>query len=106
MNNYPEIGTQLYLQQETGNYYVDMVKWPYTVIDVRNGKVIIQSAKLNFPTPSYYDTLPDSIEEDKEGDILELTYSRKKKMWQIDRYKTGYPSYAYFGKWEYTPYLN
>lgn len=103
---YPQIGEHLYLSQKTGNHYVDMVKRPYTVIDVSKSKITIQSAKLVFNGPQYYDTLPDDIVEDKEGEILTLSWAPKKGCWQNDIYKTGYPSIAYFGKWEFFPYLN
>ena len=44
-----DIGTKLYIQQKTGNCWVDMVKYPFTVIGYKRGKLIIQSAKCNFP---------------------------------------------------------
>lgn len=103
---YPQIGDHLYLSQRTGNQYVDMVKRPYTVISVSKSKITIQSAKLIFNGPQYYDTLPDDIVEDKEGEILILNWAPKRGRWQNDEYKTGYPSIAYFGRWEYFPYLN
>ena len=45
----PEVGTKLYLSQRTGDYWVDMVKRPYTVVGYRGGKLLIQEAKCNFP---------------------------------------------------------
>ena len=42
---YPEVGTKLYLSQRTGNYYVDMVKTPYTVIGVASGKVLVHAQR-------------------------------------------------------------
>ena len=103
---YPSIGTKLYLSQNTGNYYVDKVKHPYTVIGYDHGKIIIQSAKLVFSGPRYYDSIPDRIEEDSNGDILKLNWAPKKCAWQVDQYKTGYPSIAHFGSWEFDPYLD
>ena len=103
---YPKVGDHLYLSQKTGNYYVDIVKRPYTVIGVSKSKITIQSAKLIFNGPQYYDTLPDDITEDTEGEILTLSWAPKKGRWQNDEYKTGYPSIAFFGRWEYFPYLN
>ena len=102
----PEVGTKLYLSQRTGDYWVDMVKRPYTVVGYRGGKLLIQEAKCNFPNPCYYDTLPISIEEDREGEILELRWAPKKGRWQIDKYHTGYPEIAFFGRWQFQPYLN
>ena len=105
-NYYPQVGDHLYLSQRIGNHYVDMVKRPYTVIGVSKSKITIQSAKLIFNGPRYYDTLPDDIVEDKEGEILTLNWAPKKGRWQNDEYKTGYPSIAYFSGWEYFPYLD
>ena len=102
---YP-IGTKLYLSQRTGDYYVDMVRRPYTVVGYSKGKLLIQQAKCSFPTPCYYDTLPTSIEEDPEGEVLELSWAPKKGIWQIDKYHTGYPEFAFFGEWDFKPYLN
>ena len=103
---YPEIGTPLYLSQKTGRYYVDIVKTPYTVIGTNHGKVQIQECKLIFTGPRYYDTLPDDIKPDPNGEILELSWAPKNERWQIDKYKTGYPSIAYFGEAKYQPYLD
>lgn len=103
---YPNIGDKLYISQRTGNYYVDAVKRPYTVIAVTPLTVTIQSCKLIFNGPRYYDTLPDAIEEDPNGDLLELHWAPTKGRWQIDRYNTGYPQIAFFGSWEFYPYLD
>lgn len=103
---YPKIGDQLYLSQRTGNMWVDEVKNPYTVIDVTPSKVKIQACELIFDGPRYYDSLPSQIRENTHGEILELNWAPKKKRWQVDKYKTGFPYIAYFGKWEYAPYLN
>ena len=103
---YPKIGDHLYLSQRTGNYWVDSVKNPYTVIAVTPVKVKVQKCRLIFNGPRYYDSYPDEIEEDKDGEILELVWAPKKKRWQIDKYKTGYPEIAFFGEWQFEPYLN
>ena len=121
---YPEVGTPLFLYQRTGSYYVDSVKRPYTVIGIKNGKVQIQGCKYIWPIyhcegnpyldrpdlegqrVCFYDTIPEKIEPDEHGEILELTWAPKKGMWQIDQFKTGYPEYAKFGSYEYYPYLD
>ena len=103
---YPEVGTKLYLSQRTGNYYVDMVKTPYTVIGVSSGKVLVQECQLIFNGPRYYDTIADDIKADPNGEVLTLSWAPKKERWQIDKYKTGYPSVAFFGAWEPQPYLD
>lgn len=101
-----EIGTELYIQEKTGDDYVDMVKYPFTVIGCKGGKLIIQSAKCNFPEKRYFDTLPLSIEEDTTGDILLLSWSEKNQWWQYKAYKNSYPFIAHFGEYQYYPYLN
>lgn len=103
---YPEVGTKLYLSQRTGNYYVDMVKTPYTVIGVSSGKVLVQECQLIFNGPRYYDTIADDIKADPNGEVLTLSWAPKKERWQIDKYKTSYPSVAFFGAWEHQPYLD
>ena len=103
---YPEVGTKLYLSQRTGDYYVDMVKIPYTVIGVVSGKLLVQECQLIFNGPRYFDTLPDEIKEDPNGKVLALSWAPKKGCWQIDKHKTGYPSIAFFNGWKYEPYLN
>ena len=120
----PEVGTPLYLQQRTGNYYVDLVKRPYTVIGYERGKVIIQECKMTPPVyhcvgnphldrPDlegqrvwFYDTVAEFIEPDPEGRIEELNWSPKHGTWQIDRFKTGYPSFAHFGEYKHCPYMD
>ena len=103
---YPEVGTKLYLSQRTGDYFVDMVKYPYTVVGTSHGKLLIRSCKLIFNSTRYFDTLADDIQEDPDGEIITLSWAPKKGMWQYDKYQTGYPEYAYFGEWKFQPYLN
>lgn len=103
---YPEIGTPLYLHQQTGNSWVDMCKYPYTVIGIESGKVVVQEAECIFNGPRYYDTLADDIIPNPKGDILRLNWSSKYGRWQVDRYKTGYPQIAVFGSYQFQPYLN
>lgn len=103
----PKVGDQLFLSQITGDDYVDMVKIPYTVIAVNNKCITIQSAKCIFPEKRHYDTLALDIIEDKEGVIKKLYFSKNKNRWQHKCYKGDtYPYYAFFGKYEYFPYLN
>ena len=121
----PNIGDQLYLRQFTGSYYIDMVKRPYTVIDVTPTKVIIQAAKLVYPVfkydPSYmnhyykqfdgcrvgfYDTVAESIEPDPNGTIEELVWHPKRGLWGTAGPDSSYPEYAIIGKYEHQPYLD
>lgn len=103
---FPKVGDKLYLQQHTGNQFVDAVKRPYTVIAVTPTFIQIQACKLIFNKPQHYDTLPDRIEADTNGEVLKLYWAPSKGKWQIDKYKSGYPQYAHFGRWEYFPYLD
>ena len=121
---YPEVGTELFLSQRTGNFYVDMVKRPYTVVGQRGGKLLVQECKLTAPVyhcvgnPAldrpdlegqrvwFYNTVAEKIEPNPEGEILELSWAPKKGKWQIDPYQTGYPLIATFGKYEHQPYLD
>ena len=123
---YPEVGTPLYLYQQTGNCWVDEVKTPYTVIGVtiKGHKLLIQRCKLIAPVyhcvgnpyldrPDlegqrvfFYDTVAESIEPDPNGEIIELNWAPKKGRWQIDKYKTGYPEIAKFGEYKHQPYRN
>lgn len=103
---YPNVGDKLYLRQFTGNYYVDIVKRPYTVIEVNKTTVKVQECDLIFNGPRYYDTLPDKIIEDKTGRVEELTWHSKRKMWGTKGRESDYPEYAIFGEWKFFPYLN
>ena len=104
---YPAVGTPLYLSQRTGSYYVDMVKHPYTVVGSQKGKLLVQECELVFNGLRYYDTIADEIKPDPNGRILELSWAPKKGKWQIDKYKTGYPEYAFFGEgYQHYPYLD
>ena len=120
----PKVGEHLYLRQRTGDYYNDLVKNPYTVIEVKGNKVVIQACKLTPPVYHYngnpalgredldgqrvwfYNTVAEIIEEDSNGEVVTLHYAPKKQQWQIDRYHTGYPEFAVFGEWKHCPYLN
>lgn len=106
MKTYPKVGDKLYLQQRTGNYWVDMVKRPYTVVEVTPTNVIIQECKLVFNGPRYFDTLPDGIEADPCGVKETLYWKPTKEMWGTKGRVSDYPQYAIFGNWEYQPYLN
>lgn len=103
---FPKVGDKLYLSQETGDSWVDMVKRPYDVIQVNPNSVLIQAAKCVFDGPQYYDSLPTKMLKDESGEIVELHWAPKKKRWQYDKYKTGYPEIAHFGEYAYQPYLN
>lgn len=124
MKTYPKVGDKLYLSQQTGSYYVDIVKRPYTVIDVTPSKVLIQECKMippvyhccgnpNLDVPEYegqrvwfYDTVAEKIEEDEFGNIEELTWHAKRERWGTKGRDNDYPYYAFFGEWKHQPYLD
>lgn len=122
---FPKVGDQLYLRQFTGSHYIDMVKRPYTVINVENNKVTIQSCELIYPVFHYdpdrmseyykeydgkrvcfYDTVAESIIPDPNGRIEYLTWHSKKGLWGTKGSDKDYPQYAIFGKYEHQPYLD
>lgn len=118
-------GDQLYLRQFTGRYYIDIVKRPYTIVDITDKGILVQSAKLVFPVFHYnpermsdyykqydgqrvafYDTVAESIEPDPEGYLELLTWHPKREMFGTKGPDTNYPEYAVFGKYEHQPYLD
>ena len=103
---YPEVGTKLYLWTPCNDSWVAMIRKPYTVIGKEKRKVLIQRCKLIFNGVRYYDTLPDEIQEDPQGQVRKLSWAPKKCRWQVDENRSGYPEVAVFGEWDYQPYLN
>lgn len=123
---YPKVGDKLFLKQFTGNYYVDIVKRPYTVINVSktNNKVIVQACKLIAPVyhcsgnpyldrPDlegqrvfFYDTVAEFIEENPYGETVELTWHNKRGLWGTPGRDSDYPQYAIFGEYMHSPYLD
>lgn len=120
----PNVGEKCYLRQFTGNYYVDMVKYPYTVIESSASKIKVQSCELIAPVyhcqgnpmmdrPDlegqrvfFYDTVAETILPDLDGEIIELTWHAKKGMWGTKGRDSDYPRYAIFGEWKHQPYLD
>jgi len=103
---YPRVGDKLYLRQFTGNEWVDMVKRPYTVIEVTPTIVKVQECKLVFNGPRYYDTVADDIIPDLNGRVEELTWHPKRGLWGTKGRETDYPEYAIIGEWKHFPYMN
>ena len=120
----PKVGDKLYLRQFTGHYYVDICKRPCTVIAVQPTRIFVQGCKLIAPVyhcegnpyrdrPDlegqrvfFYDTVAESIEEDPQGLIQELTWHRGRGMWGTRGKDSDYPQYAIFGEWKHQPYLD
>lgn len=121
----PKVGDRLYLRQYTSNYYVNIVKRPYTVVEVTPSKVVVQKCKLTPPVyhccgnpmldrPDlegqrvwFYDTVAETIEEDPNGSTMELSWHARRGMWgEAGRRDSDYPMYAVFGAWEHQPYLD
>lgn len=110
---FPQVGDKLYLRQFTGNYWVDMVKRPYTVIKVTPTRVYVQACKLIAPVDPvsgkrvfYYDTVAEEILPDPEGRVEELTWHGRKAKWGTPGKDSDYPEYAIFGEYVHQPYLN
>ena len=66
---YPKVGDHLYLSTLSGDFYGDLVRRPYTVVEVNKGIVKVQKCQLIFNGPRYYNTMADDIKEDKNGKI-------------------------------------
>lgn len=120
----PKVGDKLYLRQFTGSYYVDMVKRPYTVVEVSPTKVVVQECKMTPPVyhccgnpyldrPDlegqrvwFYDTVAETIEPDPFGRTKELTWHSHREMWGTPGRDQDYPEYAIFGEYKHYPYLD
>ena len=102
MENKHFIGEHLYLV-----YPYTGTKNPYTIIGFKGEKIIVQEAECIFPYPRYFDTLPDKIVENPNGEIVTLFQSKSKayKGCWVDK-GGSYPHIAVFGRWDYEPYLD
>lgn len=103
----PTVGEKLYLYTPCNDYYVRMVRNPYTVESIgKTGTTcVVRAAQPVFYGPVYYDTLPDHIVDDPNGKHIKLRWSEKKQRWQ-ETPAGSYPHAAVFGAWDYQPYLN
>lgn len=123
MKTVPTIGDPCYLRQFTGSYYVDLVKTPYTVVEVSARKIKVQECKLIYPVFHYdpdtmteyykqfdnkrvcfFDTIAEEIVPDPTGVIEELTWHPKSELWGTNG---AYPLFAIFGAgYQHQPYLD
>lgn len=103
----PVIGEHLYIYTPCNMYYVQAVRDPFTVESVSaNGNTItIRAARPVFCGVRYYNTMPDRIEDDPNGERKTLKWSEKKQRWQ-ESPAGSYPKVAVFGEWAYFPYLD
>lgn len=125
MKQLPKVGDQGYLRQFTGNYYVDLVKRPVTVIAVDGNKVIVQDAKLIAPVyhcvgnpyldrPDlegqrvfFYNTVAESIEPNPNGRTKVLNYHKKRDLFGTEGPDSSYPEYLILDEgYQHFPYLN
>lgn len=105
MKHTPKVNEHLYLYTPCSDYWVSMVRKPYTVDSVNGNTCVVRRAKAIFNGAVYYDTLPDRIEDDLNGERIKLRWSEKKNRWQ-ETPAHSYPMVAVFGEWDYQPYLN
>lgn len=105
MKHNPVPGEKLYISTPCYDYWVSMVRYPYTVESVSGNTMTIRAARPVFCGPVYYDTLPDTIVDDPNGKKLKFRWSEKKQRWQ-ESPAGSYPRVATFGYWDYQPYLN
>ena len=121
-----KVGDKGYLRQFTGNYWVDMVKRPYTVIEATPTRVVVQECRLIYPIfqenpfwtkeqkeyykdmvgkrVCFYDTIAESIEPDPFGRTMELSWHPKRELWG-EKNET-YPQFFIVGEYEHQPYLD
>jgi hypothetical protein len=106
-----KVGEELFLRQEgrSSGYCYD-VKDPYTVVSVSENEIVIQAAKCIFKEPAYFDSMPEKIVADPNGEKIVLHWSDKISggCWWAYKDSTGrdYPLVAHFGHYEYYPYLD
>lgn len=105
MKHIPVVGERLYTYTPCSDMWVSMVRKPYTVDSVKGNVCVIRAAHPIFNGPCYYDTLPDAIVDDPNGQKMTLRWSEKKQRWQ-ESPAGSYPRVAVFGAWDYQPYLN
>jgi len=105
MKHIPVVGEKLYIHTPCSSYYVALVRRPYTVESVNGNTMIIRAARPVFYGDVYYDTLPDEIVDDPNGQRLKFRWSEKKQRWQ-ETPADSYPRVATFGRWDYMPYLD
>lgn len=101
-----KVGDPLYLYTDCNLWTVRMCHDPYTVIGVKGKRITIQEARLVFNGPRYFDTLPDGIEPNPNGDIKTLRYDTKGKRWVITPKSGSNHKVAVFGRYDYQPYLD
>lgn len=106
MKHNPTVGEHLYIYTPCNDYWVESVRKPYTVHEVRGNVITIREARPCFYSGKvYYDSLPDAIVDNPNGRQLKFRWSEKKQRWQ-ESPAGSYPRVAVFGEWDYQPYLN
>ena len=98
MKKWYQEGTKMYVETALG------MRIPYTVSgDRTGGKLRATRAKLVFKGPIYFDSFPERIEDDPNGDVLEMSWSEKRQEWKPvgDRY-----SWCVFGEHSYYPNMD
>ena len=107
MKHIPTVGEQLYTYTPCNDMWVSDVRKPWTVESVnKTGTVcVVRAARPVFLGTVYYDTLPNRIEDDPNGQRMTMRWSEKRQRWQ-ESPAHSYPRVAVFGRWDYAPYLN
>lgn len=105
MKHIPVVGEKLYTYTPCNSYYVNAVRKPFTVESVKGNAIVIRAAKPIFVGPVYYDSLPETIVDDPDGQRMTFRWSEKKQRWQ-ESPAGSYPRVAVFGQWDYYPYLD
>lgn len=105
MKHIPTVGEHLYTYTPCNMYYVEAVRDPWTVESVKDNTVTVRAARPVFLGVRYFNTLPDYIEDDPNGERLTFRWSEKKQRWQ-ESPAGSYPRVAVFGDWAFFPYLD
>lgn len=102
----PMVGEKLSTYTPCGNMWVSSVRRPWTVEQViSENKIVVRQAKPVFNGPVYYDTLPDDIVDDLNGERMVMRYNNKRNRWQ-ESPAGSYPRVAIFCGWDWQPYLD
>ena len=103
--DYLKVGDRLYLRYFSGDFMVDIVKYPFTVIEVNKTTIKVQKCQLVFSDPRYCDTIADEIHADPTGEIKELVWHSERGLWGAKESDSNYQEYAIFGEWVHQPQL-
>ena len=103
----PKVGDKLSLYTPCNNYWIAMVRRPYTIVSVnaKGTECVARECKLVFYGACYYDTIADEIRENPDGELVKLRWNEKRGRWQ-ESPAGSYPRCADWSGWHHQPYLD